>query len=980
MSFTCRTCRRINPPEAQYCYFDGVALDAAHTRGPVVAGAQPFPTPFVLPSGRKCGSFDELVVACDTEWDAARSVLQQGFLEGFLGGMGRVDLAMAARQAAASPDLDRGLDELLAKLPSTVRDPAKLQIEQREIDLGEMTSGTEQRLTLSLKNGGMGLLQGIVSCSETPWLAVGDAPAGPQKMFQCRQETTVPVQVIGKALRANAKPLVGKLVVESNGGVIEVPVRVSVPIKPFPDGVLAGAKAPRQIAEKAKASPKEAAVLFASGAVAAWYESNGWTYPVQGPSATGLGAVQQFFEALGLVAAPKVTISTESVQFRGAAGAHLEQIIQVNTVEKRPVYAHAVSKSAWLQIGKVQLKGQTAHIPLMIESVPSMPGEELQSRVEVAANGNQSFTVNVTLKINDGPVRAIRVGAPGAPPIPGVPSVPDIEMTAALPPHMKLPSGRPRLSSMPPLLPSGPPPLSRSPVTEAPPLPSRASAFDFQSLADVEPVDLPLHPSGAARNPDAAGSGGMVKHLLPLLLLLLGLGGMLLHDFLLPAANEEQTTEGAGPPQLPIDPEPYIQVHFHEGHKEGIGMPKELAESLKAPTMRFGLTMVRNPDGADLQKTEKGKRLTFSEWGVSNNTVIRVDEDDFLFGGTTHKLYPSRGDWVVQKTDHDEKGVKINGLISSWRLTRPKILITQRVEIVPSDPPPGASKRRLDTCLVRYDLKNEETEGEHAVGIRFLLDTWIGDRDGVPFTIPGHTELCNTKAEFPNPKEPAIPDFIQVLEENDLSKPGTVARVQFKLGKKFEAPDRVHLGGWPTAAWKNAGLREANGPFTMWSVPQVSMAAADVRDRTKPGTIHKIDADSAVVLFWDPKPLKAGATRTVAFAYGLGSVASQESGGKLLLTVGGRMAPDAEFTLTALVQDPAKDETLTIEVPSGLELKEGKEKEPVPPVDAKASRQVSTVTWKIQPKKAGEYTLVVKSSKGVKQTVTVRIRPRGVFD
>src|SRR5262249_51333886 len=155
----------------------------------------------------------------------------------------------------------------------------------------------------------------------------------------------LPVHVVGKALRANAKPLSGKLIVDTNGGVVEIPVRVQVPVKPFPDGVLGGAKTPRQVAEKAKASPKEAAGLFANGAVAAWYASNGWTYPVQGPSATGIGAVQQFFEALGLVAAPKVTISTQSLQFRGAPGTFLEQVIQVQTVEKRPVYAHAVSKS-----------------------------------------------------------------------------------------------------------------------------------------------------------------------------------------------------------------------------------------------------------------------------------------------------------------------------------------------------------------------------------------------------------------------------------------------------------------------------------------------------------------------------------------------------------------------------------------------------------------------------------------------------------
>jgi hypothetical protein len=94
------------------------------------------------------------------------------------------------------------------------------------------------------------------------------------------------------------------------------------------------------------------------------------------------------------------------------------------------------------------------------------------------------------------------------------------------------------------------------------------------------------------------------------------------------------------------------------------------------------------------------------------------------------------------------------------------------------------------------------------------------------------------------------------------------------------------------------------------------------------------------------------------------------------------MAVDAEFTLTALVQNPDPDgETLTVDVPFGLELaKDEHEKKSVPVLERTATRKVSTVTWKIHAKKAGEYTLVVKRGKAVQQTVTVQIRPRGVFD
>ena len=73
--------------------------------------------------------------------------------------------------------------------------------------------------------------------------------------------------VRGQHLRAGNKPLEGHLVVDSNGGTGSITVRLEVPAKPFPNGVLAGATTPRQIAEKAHAAPKEAAALFGEAAM-----------------------------------------------------------------------------------------------------------------------------------------------------------------------------------------------------------------------------------------------------------------------------------------------------------------------------------------------------------------------------------------------------------------------------------------------------------------------------------------------------------------------------------------------------------------------------------------------------------------------------------------------------------------------------------------------------------------------------------------
>src|SRR5947209_20389916 len=90
---TCDKCKRSNPPEAAFCYFDGSALPgAAHLGRARYATHRRFPSPFVFPRGRACGTFDELAVACQEDWPAARELLQQGYFETFLNGLGRADL------------------------------------------------------------------------------------------------------------------------------------------------------------------------------------------------------------------------------------------------------------------------------------------------------------------------------------------------------------------------------------------------------------------------------------------------------------------------------------------------------------------------------------------------------------------------------------------------------------------------------------------------------------------------------------------------------------------------------------------------------------------------------------------------------------------------------------------------------------------------------------------------------------------------
>ena len=504
MPQVCSTCSRVNPPEASYCYFDGSILAGHQRRGPVNPGAQLFPHAFHFPDGQACRNFDELATACQHKWSIAVDLLKQGFFAGFLGGLGRSDLALAAQEAARFPDADRGLDQLLSKLPTQVLQAPQLKVEPTTINLGVVPMGEDRTFEVHLTNLGMRLLYGSIS-SDSKWLALGDAP---QKLFQFGAENLVTVHVRGQHLRAGTKALEGSLLVESNGGSATVTVLVEVPIVPFSEGVLSGALTPRQIAEKAKPAPLEAAPLFENGAVARWFAHNGWTYPVQGPPSSGMSAVQQFFEALGLTKPPKVEVTTPALVLEGEIGQALETSIELKSSERKPVFAHATADQPWLDVSRVKLNGRFATIRVIIVGVPNRPGEVLQATITVTGNGNQRFYVPLTLSVRGSPWANL---AP-MDAIVAVPGMAEVALNAepVVVPAIAIPSSGGTLEAMP----VTPPPLPVDIARSTPPPPSRAMPIVAQAV------------------PITRGADRLWLHLIPLAALFLGLILVLLRDIL----------------------------------------------------------------------------------------------------------------------------------------------------------------------------------------------------------------------------------------------------------------------------------------------------------------------------------------------------------------------------------------------------------------------------------------------------------------
>lgn len=424
----CPTCSRANPADAYYCHFDGKALFKELQQVPLHVGTLLFPTPFCFSNGNACANFNQLALACANLWDESGELLKEGIWATFFAAMGRMDLASAARLAAKEEDRDRAVSQFLERLPADPEflRPAEVAVGVPEINLERLAPGTDYVFDLYVLNKGMLLLHGSAS-SNFDWLVFGgqvgplpdkvDTPRiracqrsgavsdhGPsQKLFQTRQGCTIPVLILGSKLRAGLKPMTAEIIVDTNGGTITVPIRADIPIRPFPKGagandLLAGVRSPRELAVKAREKPKEAGIVFEQGAVKAWYASNGWTYPIKGSDGQGAGAVQQFFEVLGLTKPPRLEIDTSFLMFKGRVGESLNTRVTVRTRDGKPVYAQAWSSQGWVKPGPIKYLGAKVQIPVEIVIPPDMP-DTAQAQVLIQGNGDQRFIVPVTVTV-----------------------------------------------------------------------------------------------------------------------------------------------------------------------------------------------------------------------------------------------------------------------------------------------------------------------------------------------------------------------------------------------------------------------------------------------------------------------------------------------------------------------------------------------------------------------------------------------------
>jgi rubredoxin len=361
----------------------------------------------------------------------------------------------------------------------------------------------------------------------------------------------------------------------------------------------------------------------------------------------------------------------------------------------------------------------------------------------------------------------------------------------------------------------------------------------------------------------------------------------------------------------------------------GLSHPDPVIEIGYQNDGRFGVsTTIGDPERAG----DENKRLTFAPNGDTSNIRIWVD------GNTP--MYGDGGRFVERPNGSGDQ------VIAVWSYGN--VQIRQETTIV-------ASSTLLDTVRIAYTLENQDSVA-HDVGLRLMIDTLIGDNDGVPFVVPGRDGITNRAIELTGA---AIPDFIQALEQQSLVDPGVIVNLTLK-GGAATPPDRVVISGWyyEDADWEY--LSEVGG-----------VGAPLERSGGAP--------DSAVGLYYNPARLEPGQTRTIVTFYGLGAISSTASGNAALsLTFSREVNEGDSFWIVAVVSNPTAGQSLNLQLPAGLALTAGETADKA--ITFTAGDAYTQVSWLVEATEAvGETSIqVTLSPDGIDESQLVTILGAGV--
>lgn len=319
-------------------------------------------------------------------------------------------------------------------------------------------------------------------------------------------------------------------------------------------------------------------------------------------------------------------------------------------------------------------------------------------------------------------------------------------------------------------------------------------------------------------------------------------------------------------------------------------------------------------------------------------TTVRIDDKTYCFGGPTEKRAGASADYgKCLKPPHIDNG---NAIAATWGFG--DIEVTQRLRPVRS-----VTSGLFDTVEIRYIVANNGTSS-HEVGLRIVLDTMLGSNDGAPLRVGETAVTTDTVYEGK-----AVPDFWQAFDS--LGNPEVTSQGTLR-GGGATPPDKVFMTNWGSLA---------DGAWDFHFQPG--------RDFTREG---EYELDSAVALFWDPRPLGPGEEREYVTLYGLGGISIAKGTISIGVTspaevVRGKGQPSS-FPVICYVENAGDAEAykvkVSIQLPEGLSLVEGQSRDRQ--LGNLPGGATSQVVWNIEP----------WAQPGTTLTYTVKVTAENVED
>ncbi len=340
----------------------------------------------------------------------------------------------------------------------------------------------------------------------------------------------------------------------------------------------------------------------------------------------------------------------------------------------------------------------------------------------------------------------------------------------------------------------------------------------------------------------------------------------------------------------------------------------------------LGRYTIKLKEGDPKNKRDDNQYITFNDKPPSTYATLIIDGQVMRFGDPKHGRF-------IRPYTKDSKG----RLYTVWK-TNSNVEVAFVAKFVN-----GPTTGRPDTVKLVYQAKNVSTKKKR-IGIRLMLDTYLGNNDGAPFSLPGR-ETFQTEREVYKKNMP-----MYWYTQDDISQP-TVRAQGTLYADDLVTPDKIQFAAYRRVEPEPWGYQSQKGQrFQIW-----------------------LDApDSVVALYWFESEVKPAEYKVASTYYGVYG-ATLDTGKYFNVSIGAPLkvkldpfsvSADIENAVTAGPVRKMKTK-LYLRRKDGEELDDryfkfdGAQKWSEKVV---APKQVVRPSWKLQPTKyaGGKYELVVE--------------------